>query len=808
MIGRFEWALIAALAFVSCALLVRVAADFEPFPSGSLIPSGSTVERRAETGAALFGIDVSRWNRVAVARRQRTLRLAFEAGLVEAAWQLRQPSSYVVAFAGPNQQRCTVETDLGGALVAFQHIQPARDSETFQGSPAQAVQASRIATEAYAALWRRYPGTGEDFGFRLTADTVPEKDGYLFEWSSQSDPSGRLAWKLSYLIRDGEIVRFQVLPLPSDLLRETERDLQRTFEVFLVAILLAGILALLYAVAVVIVNLYRERLPWAFVLRVMGFLGFLVILDYSAGERAASFWMNWQESAADAVGSVVVALIGYALAVCAICAGRATRIAADFGRWLGLEDFLRLQWNKASVTRSLLAAFLVAPVWLGISYGILAVTEGGFAESLSLFANVLRMPPLLGVYAGRGLAILTAVGFAIPLVRASAGNRRIQIALAVLVSAMGSVLAANIEFPIPLMLLEALLHGALLVYAYRRFGLLAALLGGVLSEPLGRAFVFFQRGELAPQAWGLLMLAGSALFFCVVLFLDLRNPNREEEQRLSQEEFEALKRESERRLVTRRERLLGEFKLAQQAQQRMLPDHPPAVAGFEISSICAPAQQVGGDLYDYIQISDSRLALCVADVSGKGVSAALYMTMVKGLLGAVAMERADLLGMVTVLNEHIHRTMEKRSFVTMMIAALDPFSRKLEVLRAGHPPMLYVRADGQSQFLSSNGMGLGLVSSSVFRRRLNTATVRMAPGDVAVLYSDGVSEAMNRQREEFGEERLAQVVEGAVGEPADAIRQRILDAIVTFQAGATAHDDITVMVLKALRGTAPSAPES
>ncbi len=803
MIRRAEWILISLLAVLSFALVIRNAPGREPFPARSPVPSSATVVSLAEQGAASFGYNLKGSPKVVRAERERVLRLAFEAGLVSPAWQLRHPSAFLVDFLSRDRVRYSTVVDLNGQLVEFRvQASQAQDEGAFVGNDPERSLARVLALQAYAAFWNQRPYYADttDFGFRVTADGVPEREGYLFEWTSQPDPSGRLAWKLSYLIRSGAILRFSLTPVSLEPLLQQESEIERTFEVVVISVVGVGLLAALYAAALMVLNLYQARLPWSFVARIFVLLSGVLVIDYVGGSRRAALSIALFDDLPSALTQLIGALIVLGLAVAIVSAGRATRVSADFRRWLGLEDFLRLRWNKASVTRSFLAAFLVSPLWLGITYAILLVSEEGFAESLTLSSIAIGLPPLDGIYAGRSLAIITVVTFGIPWVRATLSNRNLQAMVCALIASMGCVLSASVEFPISLLLLEAFLHGLLLVYAYRRFGVLAAVLGGILSEPLGRAFVFFERGEPAVQAWGVAMLAGGGLFFAVILFLDARNPNRREEQRLSEEEYEALKRESERRLVTRRERLVGEFALAQQAQQRMLPNHPPSLPGFEISSVCVPAQQVGGDLYDYIRISDSRWALCVADVSGKGVSAALYMTMVKGLLTAAAAERADLLAMVTTLNERIYRVIERRSFVTMMLAALDPVSRKLEVLRAGHPPLLHVRADGGVEFLSSNGMGLGLAPTGVFCLRLSTAQVRLALGDVVVLYSDGVTEAMNRNRDEFGEDRFAEVVSLAAHEPAESIRDRVLAAIQDFQAGVAVHDDITIMVLKVVGG--------
>lgn len=797
---RLEWLALFLLAVFACGIAVREAPEREPFPPGQAIPGAASVEKQAEDGALAFGWDLRSWRRFIQTRRNGNLRVTFEQNLVESRWQLRNPAGYVVRFFGQGGERCMVEVDLRGSVVALDCRNGSPSTETFSGTPSHADGAREAAMRAYASLWGRggFPGVETDFGFRLTTDAALEPEGYAFEWTSQPDNSGKLAWKLSFLVREGNVAGYQLSPLPLEPLVALERERNRSFELMLLVLLIAGLVAICAAPVVMILNLYRGRLPGSFVMRAAALLAFLLALDFAVGERYSTIQLALRGEIADVVRAVIGSIVGSAVALAVMAAGRATRVSTDFRRWLGLEDFLRLRWNKASVTRSFMAGSLVSMLWLGIPYAVLAFSVSGLAEGLSRQATVLRFPPIGGIYTGRSLAILAVVLFIFPLIKARVKNRRMQAVLALGAGAMGSAYTPLVEYPFPLLALEALLHGFLLVYAYHRHGVLAALLGVILAAPLGRAFVFFERGEMEPQAWGLGMLVAAGLFFGVCLLLDLRNPNREEEQRLSEEEFEALKRESERRVVTRRERLLGEFALAEQAQRRMLPSHPPSIPGLEVAAVCRPAQQVGGDLFDYLRLSDARWAFCVADVSGKGVSAALYMTMVKGLLSSVQRARADLPEIVSTLNRHIHRCTGRRDFVTMMLAAIDPSARKLEVLRAGHPPLLHVSADGQTRFADPPGMGLGMVVGEIFRKRLGTATIRLQPGDVAVLYSDGVTEAMNRQREEFGEQRLARMVRDAVAESAEEILQRVQRGIHDFQEGAPVHDDITLMVLKAV----------
>jgi sigma-B regulation protein RsbU (phosphoserine phosphatase) len=251
-------------------------------------------------------------------------------------------------------------------------------------------------------------------------------------------------------------------------------------------------------------------------------------------------------------------------------------------------------------------------------------------------------------------------------------------------------------------------------------------------------------------------------------------------------------------IVNERARLDAEFAVAAQAQQRLLPDRAPRVEGFTIAGSCTPAHEVGGDLFDYMPLPDGNLGLCVADVSGKGVQGALYMTLTKGMLASAQPQQLTLPALASRLNRHLLATGRRKTFVTMSLATLAPAERKLTHIRAGHnPPLLFRAATGDWSLLKPRGLGLGLASPPAFDRLLEQQEVRLDPGDVAVLYSDGLTEMMNADNELYGEDRLAAAVRSAASHGAQAIHDAILDSARTFQGEAEQHDDLTLLVLKA-----------
>jgi serine phosphatase RsbU (regulator of sigma subunit) len=254
-----------------------------------------------------------------------------------------------------------------------------------------------------------------------------------------------------------------------------------------------------------------------------------------------------------------------------------------------------------------------------------------------------------------------------------------------------------------------------------------------------------------------------------------------------------------------RERLKAEFEVARRAQAGMLPGVAPKIGGFEVSAVCEPAREVGGDLFDYLQFDDGQWGLCVADVSGKGVPAALYMTLTKGMLTAARRRRPDLGVIAGRLNSALVATGKKRVFVTMSMGLLDGERRTFRHVRLGHnPPVVWRAATGECEFFMPKGIGLGLTASGAFERHLTEHELQLEKGDALVLYSDGLVECMNERQEQYGEERLEEVLKewGRLG--AEGLRDKIVETAREFRGNADRHDDLTVMVVKAGGGARDS----
>jgi serine phosphatase RsbU (regulator of sigma subunit)/pSer/pThr/pTyr-binding forkhead associated (FHA) protein len=251
-----------------------------------------------------------------------------------------------------------------------------------------------------------------------------------------------------------------------------------------------------------------------------------------------------------------------------------------------------------------------------------------------------------------------------------------------------------------------------------------------------------------------------------------------------------------------RERLEHELHLAMEIQQRFQPAAPPQVPGYELQGISFSCYEIGGDYYDFIEREDGRMVVALGDVSGKGTAAALLMSSLHAAVHAQAASRSSLVETVTAVNRYLAENIPSNRFVTLFYAELDPKSGSLSFVNAGHNPPLIVRTDGTVEHLGAGGLPLGIIPHAEYRE----GRTQLNPGDVLVIYSDGVSEALGPTGEEFGPERLYDVVAQNVAASASGIRDRIESALTKFAQGTPANDDITLVIVKRLaKGAAVSS---
>jgi serine phosphatase RsbU (regulator of sigma subunit) len=251
--------------------------------------------------------------------------------------------------------------------------------------------------------------------------------------------------------------------------------------------------------------------------------------------------------------------------------------------------------------------------------------------------------------------------------------------------------------------------------------------------------------------------------------------------------------------LTEQERLRHELEIARRIQMASLPQSTPSVPGLEIAGISIPAMEVGGDYFDYLNGDPHRFTVIVGDVSGKGTSAALYMSKVQGILRSLHGFGLSPHELFVRTNHLLCQDMEKKSFVTAMGAFFTPDVRRLVLARAGHLPLFHYRkSNGAIDRVTPRGLGLGLNAEGKFAAELEERAMGYERGDLFLLVTDGVTEARRSDGEQFGEERMEEVLRSGAGASAGDVRDRLIAAVAAFAGEAPQHDDQTVVVVKAV----------
>lgn len=245
------------------------------------------------------------------------------------------------------------------------------------------------------------------------------------------------------------------------------------------------------------------------------------------------------------------------------------------------------------------------------------------------------------------------------------------------------------------------------------------------------------------------------------------------------------------------ERIKQELQIARKVQNSFLPVSTPDVQGLEISAVCKPAYETGGDYYDFISLKDQRLAVTIGDVSGKGIQAAFYMTFIKGVIHAVCENFQSTIEVLVRANKLFKQNARKGTFISLIFGVFDPLKGTFIFSRAGHNPLLYFDSkEKKLHTYTPQGIGLGIVDEEVFRKNIKEQSIDVHKDDILILYTDGVVEATNNLNKYYGENRLKKLIETYHEANADTILSKIVEDLHTFGNGANQHDDMTIVVIK------------
>ncbi len=464
----------------------------------------------------------------------------------------------------------------------------------------------------------------------------------------------------------------------------------------------------------------------------------------------------------------------------------------------GLDSLFRGKFFTADVAYSVLRGFMSGFSMLGVialvyyallTYGgVLSsnISTGGIPESYS--------PALYAVLASISGAMISEITFRLFMMSWLRERVRSTV-VGVAFSAAAWALTASTLWDMPFGSLYSMWQfplyfflGTLFSFIFLRYGILATIIANSVVAAVG----MFE---------AVLFSTGDAYFFEKVLFGGLLAVpfivaavglvRKEEFQFTPDSTPSHIKRISER------ERMAKELEIARAVQMKLLPKENPVLIGYDIAGICLPAYEVGGDYYDFVDLGPTKLGIAIGDVSGKGVPAAIYMTLTKGILQSHAEENISPKSVLSKVNRLMYKTIEKNSFVSMFYAIIDLQSKRLRYSRAGHNPVILAGLrDEKQEFLTPKGVALGLDDGGVFDAVLEEREYDLRSGDILVFYTDGFTEARNSAGEEFTETRLLKSVADAKERNATEIIDVVVRDAKRFAGDAEQHDDMTMVVVK------------
>jgi phosphoserine phosphatase RsbU/P len=250
-------------------------------------------------------------------------------------------------------------------------------------------------------------------------------------------------------------------------------------------------------------------------------------------------------------------------------------------------------------------------------------------------------------------------------------------------------------------------------------------------------------------------------------------------------------------MANEKKRLDHDLEIARDIQRILLPSEAPAINGFQISGINVPARQVSGDYFDYIRVDQERLGVAIADVSGKGVPASLIMAICRSVLRAEAARNPSPADVLRKVNRQLYPDIKEDMFISMAYLVLDHQHDGVTLARAGHDaPLWYQRQSQTVTPVKSPGMVVGIDSGSVFDRITVDFAVPLERNDCLVLYTDGVTETLNSEDDEFGVDRMMQSLRASANDGAQAIVKRIIEDVREFTGSVPQNDDITVIAIR------------
>jgi serine phosphatase RsbU (regulator of sigma subunit) len=764
-----------ALAAAGCALLVYIAPRAHPAARWNVRFDRQQSIVRAQEVSAAFGFRTSNWEVTAAGGSQNKPNSYYTLHPADTSARRFSPVYPEILLRAPGRPfRITTELSASGDVNKWDR------SGYPKSSAPDPNQARQTAENALAKT------VGADLiAFRAVTDASPSKGALLFAW----EKPGPFTERFEATVAGDGLLKAELKPVFSRDFEDSLQARKHFRDQFIVVV--AIVVYALGTVVAAIVYLYwavRRAVKYRFVLSLLGVVFAWDIVT----------WLNWNvldETYSNvSSGESVISVWGEGALLAAM-------IAIFFFILCGAMDAIgtgpKLVTLRSVFSSSILNKRLGSSVLAGLVCGPLLVALPLWIASWRLFGSVQTgdsdasivysvFPTLQALNSMMNPAIIGLFGFGAGFLAYYIRKRWLANSI---LSLAGILLFTTLTVPSESSAAGILLSGTLtfLIYyrIYLRYDVLATLVAAWSAHAIWNSTALLLQPARSLEVSGITALVILVALTACAALLAWRGRGL------------AIAEAEPAVATSQRESLMAEFSIAHRVQQQMLPDRPPDIPGCSIAASCQPAREVGGDLFDFLKLPDGRWSISVGDVSGKGVPAALYMTLTKGLLIATTQDSADLVEIISHVNHHIFDVTERRTFVTMALGAFDPETRTFDHVRAGHNPIVWRRpAENATSLLNAPGIGLGIVSDRLFLRSMRLESMQLESGDALVFYSDGLTEAMNAEDEQFGEDRLMRAVEEMDGVDATQTREHILSRVRTFLNGTPAQDDMTLVVLR------------
>jgi len=602
---------------------------------------------------------------------------------------------------------------------------------------------------------------------------------YNFTWQTKN--KSLINYDLKTQVMGDLVSKFSIQVIVPDEYKKDETD------VFEVATTI--IFTLLIVISVLVVGFKRFRAYEVGFKHAIAF-GVFVLISFIVKElleRLNTF--EWTIILGLGLGGIFIA--GAAIILWAISETIFREIWND--KFLSLDLIYHRKINHSSVGKTIVNSISfgvgLSAVFFVMQYAISYYSTVSFVgDSFTSQSHIIAYLPSLNIFFGvvNGYGIL-AVAFFMFLTAAIKRYINNDIIFILVSGLTWALLVHSNVSPLTAGLPINLVIGTLLTLILIKYDLLSTLLSFLLFKFFIKAteFAFLTEASLKNE-WYILFVICSILLV-IGIILVIRKDKFTDYDSITPKFVEN---------ITERQRLKKELDVARHVQMSFLPKENPTLEGIDIASICIPAFEVGGDYYDFIHLGKNKLGIIIGDVSGKGTQAAFYMTLTKGFLKAIAKHTDSPAEVLTKMNELFYENVERGRFISMIYAVIDLETKLIRIARAGHNPVIYLDVNGNVNLISPIGLALGLEKGDLFSKVITESEEKIESGKTFIFYTDGFTEAVNRKGNEYGLDRMIEIVKSWNNSSSSEIQEKMIADVNKFIGKAPQHDDMTMVILK------------